>query len=66
MPERARKRILLQEEEVRFLEERERFWKRRRTPCKAQHEAREPDHFRWDAAQEEKTSKRAVRCKKSC
>ena len=33
MPGQVRKRILLQEEEVCFLEERERFWKRRRTPC---------------------------------
>ena len=48
--------ILTQEEERRFLAERRRFWERRRTPCKAQHDAGEPDHVRWDALQEGKAS----------
>ena len=50
-------------EERRYIEERERFWRRRRNPCKAQHDAGEPDYVRWDARQQEKASSLAVRAR---
>ena len=53
MPKRPRRIKLTAEEEEHFLEERGRFWDRRRVPCEAQHEAREPNHLKWDALQEE-------------
>ena len=52
MPWRPRNRRLTAEEEARFCEERRLFWERRRCPCKAQHDAREPNHLKWDALQE--------------
>ena len=51
MPRQPRIMRLSSEEEIRFLDEKERFWKRRRNPCKAQHDAGEPNHIRWDALQ---------------
>ena len=44
MPRRPRVMKLTSEEEIHFLEQKERFWNRRRTPCKAQHEAKESNH----------------------
>ena len=44
---------LSSKEEIHFLEEKERFWKRRRVPCKAQYDAKEPNHIKWDALQRE-------------
>ena len=67
MPEMAQRalralgEILTPEEEQQFLAERKCFWEQRRTPCKEQHDAGEPNHVRWDAQQEERTSKFAVR-----
>ena len=67
MPEMAQRalralgEILTPEEEQEFLDKRKRFWERRRTPCKAQHDAGEPKHVRWDAQHKEKTSKLTVR-----
>ena len=52
MPRRPRVMRLTSEEEIRFLEEKERFWRRRRVPCKAQHDAEEPNHVKWDALQQ--------------
>ena len=39
------------QEERRIQEERAAFWRRRRNPIKAQHDAGEPDYRRWDALQ---------------
>ena len=52
MPRRPRMMRLTSEEEIRFLEEKERFCRRRRVPCKAQHDAEEPNHIKWDALQQ--------------
>ena len=60
MPRRPRVMKLTAEEEIRFLEEKERFWNRRRSPCKAQHEAKEPNHIRWDALQRDLVNNAAV------
>ena len=54
MLRRPRNTRLTAEEESRFCEERRRFWDRRRCPCKVQHEAKEPNHLKWDALQERK------------
>ena len=62
MPTKMKKKILTLEEEARFLAERKRFWKRRRIPVKAQHEAKEPDHVRWDALQQERAQSHKVGC----
>ena len=53
MPKRPRIKRLTTEEEMNFLAEKEHFWNRRRSPCKAQHEAKEPNHWKWDARQKE-------------
>ena len=53
MPRRPRIKRLTPEEETIFLVEKERFWDRRRNPCKAQHDAKEPNQWKWDALQEE-------------
>ena len=60
MPWRPRRIKLTSDEEKHFVEERRRFWDRRRVPCKAQHEAREPNHLKWDALQEEMRKKAEV------
>ena len=62
MPIRAKKKILSLEEEARFLVERGQFWERRRAPVRAQFEANEPDHLRWDALQQERTQSHKVSC----
>ena len=61
MPRRPWKIRLTAEEELRFCEERRCFWARRRCPCKAQHEAKELNHLKWDALEEEKEKKAEVR-----
>ena len=66
MPDLARKALemsgnSLTQEMRDFLEERRRFWERRRNPCKEQHDAGEPNHHRWDAVREEKASMLGVR-----
>ena len=60
MPRRPRNRRLTAEEEARFCEERRLFWERRRCPCKAQHDAREPNYLKWDALQENSKKRAAV------
>ena len=60
MPRRPRNRRLTAEEEAQFCEERRFFWERRRCPCKAQHDAREPNHLKWDALQENSKKRAAV------
>ena len=62
MPIRTKKKILSLAEEARFLAERKRFWERRHTPVRAQHEAKEPDHLRWDALHQEGTQSHKVSC----
>ena len=64
MPTRAKKKILSLEEEAKFLIQRGQFWERRRAPVRAQFEAREPDHLRWDALQEERMQSHKVSCEK--
>ena len=61
MPKRPRINRLTPEEEINFLAEKERFWSRRRIPCKAQHEAKEPNHLKWDARQKEVRRNEGVR-----
>ena len=66
MPGLARKALemsgnSLTQEMREFLEERRRFWERRRNPCKEQHDAGEPNHHWWDAVWEEKASMLEVR-----
>ena len=61
MPKRPRIKRLTPEEEINFLAEKERFWSRRRIPCKAQHDAKEPNQLKWDARQEELRRTKEVR-----
>ena len=61
MPKRPQINRLTPEEEANFLTEKERFWSRRRIPCKAQHDAKEPNQLKWDARQEEVRRNEEVR-----
>ena len=60
MPRWPRIKRLTLEEESSFLAEKECFWSCRRNPCKAQHEAKEPNHLKWDALQQDLVRKTAV------
>ena len=59
--EELAKQRLTKEEERRIREEKEAFWRRRRNPVRAQHDAGEPDQVRWDALQRRRASMSKVR-----